>query len=386
MDFMTEKTLEKHTELITTVNSWLEAHREYRAMYDKKMAFDFDFLRFFKPGENKISEILAYFLDPKRSHGQGDTFLKIFVESLRQQLADLTLSPEHSLRQIKCEFGIEQKRRIDLLMEFDSGFLLAIENKIWAMDQREQLRDYANYLQKKRNENYLLVYLSPYGRKPSSESITDEDLEKLKGNKIHVMSYREDFFGILDKWIGACEAENVAYFLRQFKKHLSVKFIGSEPVLKTKKMEELVYKNRESVVELMETFRRLEEMAKSKLEQARKKISLSDFVIANIAIEKKEEGISPIENRLMYKIRLKNDNNAVWIQLYKRGFDIFLSHYFEENSNSDFATAFLSESGEQLLKKTYQTDKNLNVEKIVELYKEQVNLAISIFSNYLQSK
>lgn len=63
----------------------LAAHKEFKAAYDKKLSFDFNFFNFFLPGETKLSEILAYFLDPKQSHGQEDAFLKVFLNSMYSQ-------------------------------------------------------------------------------------------------------------------------------------------------------------------------------------------------------------------------------------------------------------------------------------------------------------
>jgi hypothetical protein len=51
-------------------------------MDDKENSFDFNLFQLFSPGEIMHSKILAFFLDPKSTHGQRDLFLKIFLEKL----------------------------------------------------------------------------------------------------------------------------------------------------------------------------------------------------------------------------------------------------------------------------------------------------------------
>lgn len=48
--------------------------------YSRTLASDFNSLDFWKVGENKVSEILTFFLNPNASHGQGDVFLKLFID------------------------------------------------------------------------------------------------------------------------------------------------------------------------------------------------------------------------------------------------------------------------------------------------------------------
>src|SRR5690606_17763297 len=110
--------------------------------------------------------------------------------------------------------------RIDIYIEFEN-FVVAIENKIRAFDQKDQLQDYANFLAKTCNGRFLLLYLNPYGLEPGENSIRNKDLELLKEQgKIRIMSYNKDLFGLLDSWKRCCEAEKVGHFIGQFKDYL----------------------------------------------------------------------------------------------------------------------------------------------------------------------
>jgi hypothetical protein len=49
--------------LLDIVKSKIEAHLKFKKEYDKQLAFDFNLFQFFSVGENKNSQVLAYFLD-----------------------------------------------------------------------------------------------------------------------------------------------------------------------------------------------------------------------------------------------------------------------------------------------------------------------------------
>ena len=69
----------KIEKILSIVKSKIDAHNEFKKEYDRQLAFDFSLFNFFNVGENKVSQILAYFLDEKQNHGQGNIFLNEFV-------------------------------------------------------------------------------------------------------------------------------------------------------------------------------------------------------------------------------------------------------------------------------------------------------------------
>jgi hypothetical protein len=71
-------------------------------------------------------------------HGQKDRFLQLFLKILQIN---------HKLKnpQVYCEYLIKNNRRIDIVIE-DVDFIIAIEAKIYAKDQENQLLDYSNFL------------------------------------------------------------------------------------------------------------------------------------------------------------------------------------------------------------------------------------------------
>ncbi len=57
---------------------------------------------------------------------------------------------------------------------------LAIENKPYAEDQKDQVKDYLKYLDKRYSERFFLIYLSPRGEGPSDWSLPAKELGQWK--------------------------------------------------------------------------------------------------------------------------------------------------------------------------------------------------------------
>lgn len=259
-------------ELLRTVKAKIESHNEFKNAYDRQLAFDFNLLNFFKVGENKTSEIIAYFLNPKQKHGQGDAFLNIFLEHYVKDIP--VLKDISELDRIKCEYTIKDKRRIDIYMKFVDGKIIAIENKIWASDQNQQVTDYTEFLKDKTKNKFVLIYLTPYGHEPSTESISMEDREKMKNDgNLKISSYKHDFLEIINQWIAVSEADNVTYFLKQFKHYLEVKFLGNSNLNLNKMMENIIKENKNEIVEIVNAYNELREKNEKRFDKIVSKLA-----------------------------------------------------------------------------------------------------------------
>jgi hypothetical protein len=109
--------------LLSIVKSRIDAHLKFKNEYNKQLAFDFSMFQFFSIDENKISQVLAYFLDVNQNHGQGNLFLNEFLLTFFGSIKEI--------KQIEniCEKVISNKRRIDIYIQL-SDITIAIENKI----------------------------------------------------------------------------------------------------------------------------------------------------------------------------------------------------------------------------------------------------------------
>ncbi len=164
----------EYDRLLDEYHQRLEVYREVRRQTNREIARDFNIISVGKSvTETDFSGFFYDFLNPKGTHGQGDIFLRKFMEAVDYNA--LTGSGVT----VEREYGLEG-RRIDVLIDFNRQAGIGIENKPWASDLDDQLKVYDVGLSRKYPGKYLLVYLTGSGKAPSENSIT---LAYLKGEK-----------------------------------------------------------------------------------------------------------------------------------------------------------------------------------------------------------
>jgi hypothetical protein len=362
--------------ILLEVKSRIDLHKQFKEAYNKQLAIDFNLFNFFKIGENKVSELLVFFINPKSSHGQYDAFIKEFLRILAFNVKDEAIS------EITCEKGIDNKRRIDLYIRFKSGEILAIENKVWAKDQHNQLKDYSNYLEKK-THSYKLFYLNPYGHSPSEDSITEDERNKLESEKcFQVIKYTSEINDIISAWISVCEADNVSYFLKQFKQYLNNKFLGNNTFNMKENLKDLVYSNIDEVSELVNAYKSIDNETQARFDRVVKELKKEKFNTHG-DLKLGENGPFTYEGNKVYKVYVQRENNMIWIHFSKRGLFLFSSHYFEPSTSDDFIKKVESYTFNKDFRLTEEDKDNKTVSfrthKIVEIFKAQVELAIEAF-------
>lgn len=143
------------------------------------------------------SAFLGELLNPAGSHGMNDTFLKLFTELIGFPEFDTggaTLVVEKYIGQIDADYL--QGGRIDIYLE-SKGEYLFIENKIYAIDQPNQLLRYH-----KHKPNAKLLYLTLNGGEYAGES---DDVQS--GKHYHCLSYAED----ITRWLDRCHQAAAAH-------------------------------------------------------------------------------------------------------------------------------------------------------------------------------
>jgi len=189
---------------------------------DLFLSSDFNVFNFITPDENKLSDILDNLLNPHGSHGQGDIFLRLFLQhfdSIEKCLENNQTDIESIL---KCFSGIQREastyegRRIDLLIAFNKKFAIGIENKPWAEDQDNQIEDYLKYIGGKYS-SYFFIYLNKTGKPPSEASLKKDRREKLEENhQFRTVSYVPELYGFLEKCWEKSKSEKLRLFLFDF--------------------------------------------------------------------------------------------------------------------------------------------------------------------------
>lgn len=188
-------------------------HRiELQRRLDKRRASGFNVFRLIEPDENKLSDILAGLLDPTGDHGQGDLFLRLLFQQLGHG-SDPGHTKGATVRREAPTHGIHKyRRRMDVFVE--AGVLLAIENKIDALEQSDQIKDYLEHLRyctKRNRKDVLLVFLTPNGRRPKSIDRGACDEAEACG-ALRCWSYQVE----LREWLAACRQQCKAPRIQDF--------------------------------------------------------------------------------------------------------------------------------------------------------------------------
>jgi hypothetical protein len=156
-------------------------------------------------------------LNPRGEHGQGERFLRIFVEQLGLGDVEALHLEKALVRREAATHGISRfRRRMDILVE--AGISIVIENKVDSLEQPGQVKDYLEHLAfcaRDSEKRRKLVYLTPDGRMPLS--LTSEEIEHHKRSNWFVCwSYKVELRRWLESCIRLCEAEKIRAFLRNF--------------------------------------------------------------------------------------------------------------------------------------------------------------------------
>ncbi|WP_345236816.1 PD-(D/E)XK nuclease family protein [Hymenobacter saemangeumensis] len=133
--FYTEQKNKRYQALAELVPAILKNNIESKEQ-NRLHSRDLNVFRFFNPGETTHSRLLAYFLDPLQSHGQGDLFL---IEFLRLLGIDQPETVPFHPWIVTAELG-----RVDVLIKrTEPHTVVVIENKSnYAEDQPNQLYRY----------------------------------------------------------------------------------------------------------------------------------------------------------------------------------------------------------------------------------------------------
>lgn len=238
---MTEIEIKNFFSITETVIRLTEQVKNY---YGKEIASNFNSFDFWWIDENKVSSIIAFFLDPNEKHEQGDVYLKCFLKKFSLDFFNYN---ENDKINVQCELSTNNGRRIDIVI-FKNSFeqAIAIENKIYVgtADQNNQIKDYLNFLIKKTKDNFCLIYLSPQEKTVSTVSISSEDREKfIIGNKLKLLSYEEHMIECLNEFGNLTQNLRVKSFLKDFEKTLRKMYMGERDINSKQVVTDLINEN-----------------------------------------------------------------------------------------------------------------------------------------------
>lgn len=188
--------------------------REALEHVDRYLSTGFNVFDFIAPNENGVSDVLKELLDPKGSHGQGRAFLERFLKLLDIDL-DVTCSPSVR-REARTYRSDTSYRRMDILIDLGTKGV-AIETKLRAADQPNQIAAYHEELSRRYGSDYHVVYLTPSGGAPSE--FTAGSLSTVDPRHPS-WSFGNQILGWLDECHAICQSDKYRWFIRDFSEYL----------------------------------------------------------------------------------------------------------------------------------------------------------------------
>jgi PD-(D/E)XK nuclease superfamily len=213
--------------LLEQVSTATWAGARARAVYQDRLAPDFSPFQFINHDEVGLSRVIAWLLNRNGSHGQGATFLQLFVERFHliwsRQMCEVASTPG-------LEVDASINGRMDILIRSGNAEIV-IENKPYASDQQDQLARYFTYLDGQRLDMQAIVYLTASGTRPSEGSIPKKEIDaRLASKQLKFLGYSNDIPGWLDECRARCRADRVAIFIDQFIQLIRKTFQGVDNV------------------------------------------------------------------------------------------------------------------------------------------------------------
>lgn len=206
--------------LLKRVGTELLVLQRAEAQYADVLAPDFDPFDFFARREMRLSQVIAWMLDPRGAHAQGSTYLRQFLNVCTRvdgegigDGVDLDRTIVDVERPVFTDG--DSKGRIDIEV-VGSTFLLLIENKPDADFQHDQLARYRDVIGASTKTFSKLVILRGWGEH-DPEDRARGDLALSLGQEVA-------------EWVQVCarltKAPDVRSFLERFYTHLLKRFSG----------------------------------------------------------------------------------------------------------------------------------------------------------------
>ena len=199
---------------------------EAQKVLDRVAATNFSIFHYFKENENLVSGIFADLLRPDGSHGQGTTFLQLFLDEIdrggKDAIRDRRAYGPLERCSVYTEYPTSAGRRIDIVLKLEDMWI-GVENKPWAGEQPEQVQHYLEFLQKK-DAQACVLYLSGLG--DDAKTIQDND---------HYLTipygYTKDGPS-LAHWVASChrrcDADKVRWFLKDLLDYIARMFYAEQ--------------------------------------------------------------------------------------------------------------------------------------------------------------
>lgn len=258
-------------QLLRRVRDQTQALEKARQLYRDRLAPDFNTLDFIDAlSEVRLSQVIAWLMNPRATHGQGGTFLSAFLDVLEAErdkeqpqaaAAGEAGSSSPIMKwnrasakraDVRCEESTDARRRIDIVAE-TADWTLGIENKLRdAPDGTEQVSDYLKHLgESAGRSSWCLVYLTKDGRLPAQHSRGDECIPSRIGQGQFKPMSVDDLVTWLQRCRAVCRAQRVSAFIEDFERFLEKELKGIRDMTEHDLLLKLLTESRETVESAM---------------------------------------------------------------------------------------------------------------------------------------
>ncbi len=335
--------------LITIIDNIQSINRE-DAELQRNKGGDFNIFTILRKENDEVnlhSKFIYELIRHDETHGQRNLFLKLFL----LHVLKIDIQDEKIL--VRREDYTEEKKRIDFVIE-TSNYLIGIEMKIDAKDQKDQLSDYYKELEirqkQKKKKNIKLFYLTKFGHEPSKDSTKD-----LHKKFIELISFEYQ----IEEWLSACiqNVENIPKLKELLIQYLTLvqHLTGQLSKSKEKKMDELIIDktNIDAIHQLVQHYPHI--WAKKELEfweKLCKKIQkINIYKENNFELEFLEQNDVGLNIDLIKEIRHTRKKDAFGFKIKKK-FEIFkveieINHW-NYRENIDIFISILGLRGKKL--------------------------------------
>ena len=197
----------------TNYKDFFQKIKEFKKLQDeqKKSGLnDFNLLTAVRKPHAEVgmhSNFLYSILNPDGVHYQGDLFVRLFIEYV------LKIDNFGDNIKVQVEELTTENRRIDFTIKSDN-YLIGIEMKIYASDEKNQISDYYDELKRQsENKDVNIYYLSLDGKDASSNIYNDKIYHKI--------SFKDDIITWIDECIKKTEniinLRNLNFAFEQYK-------------------------------------------------------------------------------------------------------------------------------------------------------------------------
>lgn len=269
--------------LINDVSQKIHALETAQVLYSRQLSPNFSPFDYISTDELGLSRILADLLDPKGSHAQQESFLRLFIEHCLptihrddrwQVLLDNIDKMEVLLEEVTSKSN--SLRRMDIYLKYQVGndsYGICIENKPYASDQYNQLIDYYKELERRGHINRHMVYLNEHNDTPSEYSVDTKTLESW----ITINQYSHLRFSDLIGWLKACQVEcqnhSVSEFIAQLIKFIQKQFMGIEDMNEAKSVLDTMLSSQENIASALKIALNTHDMKKQLIEKLQRDLT-----------------------------------------------------------------------------------------------------------------